>query len=67
MRFGKYLAELAAILAGLALAAVLGWYLLKGMEQKNYEKEGTLVQAFLTEPLIPGFEAGEWKRSAEGI
>lgn len=67
MGFGKRLAEIAAVLAGLALAAALAWYLLGNLAENEYEKEGTLVQAFLMNPEIRIYGDQELQRSGKGL
>lgn len=67
MGFGKRMAEFAAIVAGLALAAALTWYALGSLTEHEYEKEGTLVQAFLMDPEVRVYGESEFQRSGKGL
>lgn len=67
MKTGKWLAQFALLLAALALAAVLAWFVLENLSGRSYEKEGTLVQAFVENPQVRMQGETDIIRSTNGL
>lgn len=77
MGFGKRVCEILAVAGAIVLIGALVWYLLSGISDKGYEKEGTLVweeqqdeaayPAFVTDPASRMYGEEELSRSGKGL
>ena len=65
MRTGKYMLATAAFLAALVLIGLMAWYFIWGPGEKQYEKEGVLVEA--EHPGFYGPERLVYIRKCQGV